>query len=38
MYVDTLNEYYEAFYNDMWPSYENWRKLNMTERQGHAKN
>jgi hypothetical protein len=31
MYVDTLNEYYEAFYNDMWPSYENWRKLNLTE-------
>ena len=31
MYVDTLNEYYEAFYNEMWPSYENWRKLNLTE-------
>ncbi len=32
MYVDTLNEQYDAFYNDMWPSYENWRQLNMTER------
>ncbi len=32
MYVDTLNEQYDAFYNEMWPSYENWRQLNMTER------
>ena len=32
MYVDTLNEQYEGYYNDMWPSYENWRQLNMTER------
>ncbi len=32
MYVDTLNEQYDGFYNDMWPSYENWRQLNMTER------
>jgi hypothetical protein len=32
MYVDTLNEQYEGFYNQMWPSYENWRQLNMTER------
>jgi len=32
MYVDTLNEQYDAFYNDMWPSYENWRQLNRTER------
>ena len=31
MYVDTLNEYYEAFYNEMWPDYENWRKNNLTE-------
>jgi len=33
MYIDTLNEQYDVFYNDMWPSYENWRRLNMTERQ-----
>ena len=32
MYVDTLNERYEGYYNDMWPSYENWRQLNMAER------
>ena len=32
MYVDTLNEQYDQFYNEMWPSYENWRNLNMTER------
>jgi len=32
MYVDTLNEQYDQFYNEMWPSYENWRDLNMTER------
>ena len=32
MYVDTLNQQYEGYYNDMWHSYENWRQLNMTER------
>ncbi len=32
MYVDTLNEQYDGYYNEMWPSYENWRQLNMTER------
>ena len=32
MYVDTLNERYDAFYRQMWPSYENWRQLNLTER------
>jgi hypothetical protein len=31
MYVDTLNEYYDNFYNEMWPAYENWRKANLTE-------
>lgn len=31
MYVDTLNEYYEEYYANMWPSYENWRKLNYEE-------
>ena len=32
MYVDTLNEQYDGYYNNMWPSYENWRQLNMAER------
>jgi hypothetical protein len=31
MYVDTLNEYYQIFYSEMWGSYENWRALNLTE-------
>lgn len=31
MYVDTLNEYYQEYYNNMWSSYENWRKLNYEE-------
>jgi hypothetical protein len=33
MYIDTLNEQYGQFYTAMWPSYENWRQLNLTERQ-----
>ena len=37
MYVDTLNNQYERFYNDMWPSYENWRSLNLTEREAIKK-
>ncbi len=32
MYVDTLNQQYDGYYNTMWASYENWRQLNMTER------
>ena len=32
MYIDTLNQQYDLFYNEMWPSYENWRNLNMAER------
>ena len=31
MFIDTLNEQYDGFYREMWPSYENWRQLNMTE-------
>ena len=31
MYVDTLNEYYDGFYNEMWPAYEEWRKANLIE-------
>lgn len=31
MYVDTLNEYYETFYTEMWPQYEEWRKANFIE-------
>jgi hypothetical protein len=37
MYVDTLNEYYDVFYNDMWPSYEDWRKLSLTEQKALKK-
>jgi hypothetical protein len=37
MYVDTLNHQYEKFYNEMWPSYENWRQLNLTERKAIKK-
>ena len=37
MYVDTLNHQYENFYNEMWPSYENWRQLNLTERKAMKK-
>ena len=37
MYVDTLNEYYDRFYSEMWPSYENWRKLNLEERKAYQK-
>jgi hypothetical protein len=37
MYVDTINNQYEGFYNDMWPSYENWRSLNLTERKAIKK-
>ena len=32
MFEDTINEYYEGFYAEMWPPYENWRELNLTER------
>jgi hypothetical protein len=32
MFVDTINEYYEGFYNEMWDSYRDWRMLNLTER------
>ena len=32
LYIDTLNQYYDGFYASMWPAYENWRKLDLTER------
>ena len=32
MYVDTLNEYYDGFYNEVWPVYEEWRKFDLKER------
>jgi hypothetical protein len=32
MFEDTINEYYEGFYNEMWPSYTDWRMSNLTER------
>lgn len=31
MFVDTLNEYYGEFYNEIWSSYQNWRKFSQTE-------
>jgi hypothetical protein len=37
MYVDTLNRQYDKFYHQMWPSYENWRQLNLTEREAMQK-
>lgn len=37
MFFDALNGYYEVFYADMWPSYENWRKANLTERAAVSK-
>jgi hypothetical protein len=33
MYVDTLNGLYGNYYDTMWSSYENWRKLNLVERE-----
>jgi len=36
MFEDTINEYYEGFYAEMWPHYENWRELNLTEREALA--
>ena len=33
MYLDTLNGLYGNYYDTMWPSYENWRKLNLVERE-----
>ena len=27
MLVDTINSYYEAYYNDLWQPYSDWRKL-----------
>jgi len=32
MFLDTLNEYYEEYYDAMWESYNNWRTLDLTER------
>jgi hypothetical protein len=37
MYIDTLNSYYAEYYSEMWPSYENWRKLNYQEIQAIKK-
>jgi hypothetical protein len=36
MYIDTLNQYYDGFYASMWAPYENWRKLDLTERLARA--
>jgi hypothetical protein len=37
MYLDTLNQHYEWFYNEMWPAYENWRLADLVERQALRK-
>jgi hypothetical protein len=37
MFLDTLNEHYELFYQAMWPSYLNWRSLNLEERRALEK-
>jgi len=37
MYVDTLNAYYDTFYNQVWDSYEEWRKMSFTEREAMRK-
>lgn len=31
MFLEALNGHYETLYQKMWPSYENWRKFNLTE-------
>jgi hypothetical protein len=31
MFVDTINQYYEGFYTEMWEAYENWRRFNQAE-------
>ena len=31
MLVDTLNEYYADYYDEMWEPYQNWRKANRVE-------
>ena len=37
MYLDTLNQQYDGFYNEMWPAYKDWRKLDLTEREAIKK-
>jgi hypothetical protein len=37
MYFDMLNQYYEGFYEQMWPNYENWRKMSLAEQQAIKK-
>ncbi len=31
MFVETLNQYYEGLYLNMWEAYENWRQFNLVE-------
>jgi hypothetical protein len=31
MFIDTLNQYYEGFYLEMWEAYENWRRYYLVE-------
>jgi hypothetical protein len=37
MFLDTLNQYYDSFYTEMWPSYEDWRSLSLTEQKAMQK-
>jgi hypothetical protein len=37
MYLDTLDSLYDNYYDTMWSSYENWRKLNLVEREAIRK-
>jgi len=33
MLIDTLNQYYEGYYMQMWDAYENWRRFYLTEQE-----
>ena len=37
MFLEALNGYYEKFYLEMWPEYENWRQANLTEQEALGK-
>jgi hypothetical protein len=37
MFLDALNAYYEKFYLEMWPEYENWRQTNLVEQEALRK-
>lgn len=37
MLIDTLNQYYEGYYMEMWDAYENWRRYHLTEQEALRK-